>query len=345
MTIGNFTLYLGSAATFFNYVITLLDNVSDMLARSREIDDFRSFMDIDEVKNQKAGNRKTAYKKSSDNENTNEQDFIIPNGDTYEFVFKNVSFKYPKAENYALKNLNITLKAGERLAVVGLNGAGKSTFIKLLLRLYEPTEGSIYLNGIDIGYFDKEEYFKIFSPVFQDVFLYAFPLSENISMSTTADTDKKRAKECLEMAGMKDKISSLPKGIDTDVLKVIEDDGVDFSGGEKQKIALARALYKNAPVVVLDEPTAALDALAEAALYKDFDSLIGRKTAVYISHRLSSTRFCDNVAMFKDGELVEYGTHESLLQMGGAYSEIFNVQAQYYIDEDKKNAAGEYRNE
>lgn len=317
MTIGNFTMYLGVAATYFNYLGSMLDRVNDLLQRSREVDDFRSFEDFDD-------GRTDGTKK-------------VPKFEKYEFVFENVSFKYPKAENYALKNLNLTVKAGERLAVVGLNGAGKSTFIKLLLRLYEPTEGRILLNGEDIKDYEINDYYKTFSPVFQDVNLFAFPLSENISMDTPDKTDVDKAKESLVAAGMEEKINNLPNGMKTEVLKVIHEDGVDFSGGEKQKIALARALYKDAPVVVLDEPTAALDALAEAKLYEDFDKLIGNKTAVYISHRLSSTRFCAHVAMFKDGELVEYGTHESLLTAGGPYSEMFNVQAQYYTEGGEDN--------
>ncbi len=312
LTIGNFSLYLGSAATFFQFTGSLLDRVSDLLAKSREVDDFRSFMDIGDV-HEDEGEKLPAY-------------------DDYEFTFENVSFQYPGAEKYALKNLNITIKAGEKLAVVGLNGAGKSTFIKLLLRLYEPTEGRILLNGEDIAKYERKEYYKLFSPVFQDVWMFAFPLKANVSMKDMEDTDDRRAAQCLEDAGMKKAVEELKDGIDTEVLKVVYDDGVDFSGGEKQKIALARALYKNGPVVVLDEPTAALDALAEAKLYEDFNKLIGNRTAVYISHRLSSTRFCDHVAMFVDGEMAEYGTHDELLGAGGAYSEMFTVQAAYYVE-------------
>lgn len=321
MTIGNFTLYLGAAATFFNYILTLLDILSDILSRSREIDDWRSFMDIDK-----------------DIEECGEQ---VPKYDSYEFTFENVSFKYPKAETYALKNLNLKVKAGERLAVVGLNGAGKTTFIKLLLRLYDPTEGRILLNGRDIKEFNRASYYEVFSPVFQEVNLFGFPLAENVSMDTTENTDIDRAKRCADDAGLGEKIDSLDKGMMTEILKVIDDDGIDLSGGEKQKLALSRALYKDAPVVVLDEPTAALDALAESKLYQDFDKLIGPKTAVYISHRLSSTQFCAHVAMFEGGELVEYGTHESLLSAGGRYSEMFNVQAQYYIEEEQTQEKNE----
>lgn len=322
ITIGNFTLYLTSAGTFFECISNLLNIITHMFQRSREVDDFRSFMEFEKMYN-KGGESLPLMGEP-----------LKPRFSTYEFTFQNVSFKYPRAENYALKNVNITLKAGERLAVVGLNGAGKSTFIKLLLRLYEPTEGKILLNGTDIRTFDKESYYAIFSPVFQDINLFAFPLSENVSMKEPDVTDQAKAEKTLRDAGLGAKLDKLPQGVQTQVLKVIHDDGIDFSGGQRQMLALARALYKDAPVVVLDEPTAALDALAESKLYADFDKLIGGRTAVYISHRLSSTQFCNNIAMFKDGQLVEYGTHETLLKNKGVYAQMFQVQAQYYVEEN-----------
>lgn len=318
MTIGNFSFYTASSISFYTYVRQIMDSIADLLQRSREVDDWRSFLDMD------GGDP--------------DEGMEVPEYESYEFEFRNVSFKYPKAENYALKNLSMTLKAGQRLAVVGLNGAGKSTFIKLLLRLYEPTEGEILLNGVNVQKYSKTSYYRIFAPVFQEVNLFAFPLAENVSMKSPDSTDKKLAEICLENAGFGDKLKELPSGVDTEILKVIYDDGTDLSGGEKQKLALARALYKDAPVVVLDEPTAALDALAESKLYGDFDKLIGGKTAVYISHRLSSTQFCNEVAMFKDGEMVELGTHKELLENGGAYAEMFKIQAQYYVDNPEEEA-------
>lgn len=311
MTIGEFTLYLAASQTLFQYIGNLLSISISLFQNSRKVDDFRSFIEFE------AGD--TGGKK-------------VPHSDKWEFEFKNVSFKYPRAEKFALRNVSITLKTGESLAVVGLNGAGKSTFIKLLMRLYEPCEGEILLNGVNIAEYDLDEYYTIFSPVFQDVELYAFPLAENVSMKTPEKTDKDIAEKSLCRAGFGEKLKTLDKGLETEVLKILYDDGVDFSGGEKQKLALARALYKNAPVVVLDEPTAALDALAEYKLYQDFDKLIEGKTSVYISHRLSSTRFCDHVAIFNDGAIIEYGTHESLLAMGGKYAEMFKIQAQYYVE-------------
>lgn len=321
MTVGNFSLYLTSSGTFFEYVSLLLTNIGNIFAKSRQVDDFRSFLDFDGGDNEEVGLK-------------------LPKLSAYEFTFENVSFKYPRAERYALKNLNLTLKAGERLAVVGLNGAGKSTMIKLLLRLYEPTEGRILLNGVDVKEYNKHSYYKAFAPVFQQVEVFAFPMEENVSMKEPGRTDSEKASKSLAAAGLSEKIAMLSAGIKTELLKVVDDDGVDLSGGEKQKLALARALYKDAPVVVLDEPTAALDALAEAKLYEDFDRLIGGKTAVYISHRLSSTQFCNNVAMFKNGEMVEYGTHADLLGKDGAYAELFRIQAQYYI-EGVENVEGE----
>lgn len=318
MTIGNFSFYTAASISFYTYVRNIMDSIADLLQRSRQVDDWRSFLDID------GGDP--------------EEGKAVPEYESYEFEFRNVSFKYPKAEKYALKNLSLTLKAGQRLAVVGLNGAGKSTFIKLLLRLYEPCEGEILLNGVNVREYSKTSYYRIFSPVFQEVNLFAFPLAENVSMKSPENTDKALAEKSLKNAGLGEKLAELPGGVDTEILKVIYDDGTDLSGGEKQKLALARALYKDAPVVVLDEPTAALDALAESRLYSDFDKLIGGKTAVYISHRLSSTQFCSEVAMFKDGEMVELGTHKELLQRDGAYAEMFKIQAQYYVDDPCEEA-------
>lgn len=314
MTIGNFTLYLGLAATFASALTEVLNMAGDLKKKSLWVDDFRSFMALAEDE---------------------ESDCMpLPKTDSYTFEFRQVSFRYEGAEDYALKDLNLTLKPGEKLAVVGLNGAGKTTMIKLLLRLYDVTEGEILLNGINIKRFRRKEYFALFAPAFQNVEIFAFPTSENVSMKCPEETDCELALQYLKQAGLGDKLAELKDGVHTELLKVLHDDGVDLSGGEKQKLALARALYKDAPVIVLDEPTAALDALAEYRLYKSFDEMIGKKSAVYISHRLSSTRFCDNIAMFVGGKLVEYGTHEALLARKGAYAEMFEIQAQYYKDEE-----------
>ena len=310
MSVGNFIMFFALAMAFSTSLIDFLRCFGDFSRASLEVDDFRSFMELD-----------LQEKKET---------VDIPKAEEYRIEFKDVSYRYPEAKEYALKNLNLTISPGEKLAVVGLNGAGKTTMIKLLLRLYEPTEGCILLNGVDIKNYRREDYYKLFSPVFQDVEVLAFPIAENISMKSTGNTDVDRAYECAVEAGLKDKIDGLSKGILTELLKVVDEDGVDFSGGEKQKLALARALYKNAPIIVLDEPTSALDAIAEQRLYQSFDRMIGDKSAVYISHRLASTRFCDNIAMFKGGEMIEYGTHEGLMEKNGEYAHMFELQAQYY---------------
>lgn len=326
ITIGEFTLYLASTSAFFSSIMTLLNCINNFLNNNRFVNDFRSFYENEKIRVYLSSEKQTKQ--------------ILKPQKSYEFEFQNVSFKYPRAERFALQNVNIKIKAGERLAVVGLNGAGKSTFIKLLLRLYEPTEGKILLNGTDIQEYDLNSYFDIFSPVFQEVNLFAMTFAENVSMKEPDKTNKDFVKEAVIQSGLEEKLNSLENGLDTQLLKVIYDDGIDLSGGQKQKLALARALYKNSPVVVLDEPTAALDAIAESKLYSDFDKLIGGKTSVYISHRLSSTQFCNNIAMFKDGKLIEYGTHDSLINQNGEYANMFKIQAQYYVENHECNCEG-----
>lgn len=249
---------------------------------------------------------------------------------TVVFEFCDVSFAYPETDVMILKNLNLKIAAGEHLAVVGMNGSGKSTMIKLLCRLYDPSKGKITLNGIDIREFDYTEYLKLFAIVFQDFKLLAFPIGENIACSDEYDEEK--VWRCLEMSGMKERVEELPKKLKQSIYKLYEKDGVDFSGGEEQKIAIARALYKDAPFVILDEPTAALDPIAESEIYSRFNEISRNKTTVYVSHRLSSCRFCDRIVVFDDGNIVQNGTHEELLEnKNGKYSRLWNAQAQYYM--------------
>ena len=214
------------------------------------------------------------------------------------------------------------------MAVVGENGSGKTTFIKLLCRLYDPTEGEILLNGKDIKEYDYKEYMSIFSVIFQDFTLLPFSLAQNVSASESYDEEK--VVDCLNKAGFADRLSTLPDGINTVIYKDFKKNGVDVSGGEAQKIAIARALYKNSPFIILDEPTAALDPLAEFEIYSKFNEMVGRKTAIFISHRLSSCRFCDDIAVFDDGRLIQRGSHKTLIAEGGKYGELWNAQAQYY---------------
>ena len=247
----------------------------------------------------------------------------------YYVEFRDVSFKYPSTGTYVLKHVNLKFKVGEKLAVVGMNGSGKTTFIKLMCRLYDPTEGEILLNGVNIKKYDYNEYMSIFSVVFQDFRLFSFSLGQNVSAS--ASYDRENVIECLKKAGFAERLNSLPNDLDTFLYKDIDADGIEISGGEAQKIALARALYKNAPFIILDEPTAALDPIAEAEVYSNFNSIVGDKTAIYISHRLSSCRFCDRIAVFDSGSVVQFGTHDELVaDENGKYHELWHAQAQYY---------------
>ena len=246
-----------------------------------------------------------------------------------EIEFRNVSFKYPGSETYVLKNVSTKISIGKKQAFVGANGAGKTTFVKLLCRLYDPTEGEILLNGTDIREYEYEEYMKLFSFVFQDFKLFAFTLGQNIAADV--HYDKERLEDCMKKVSFYERYLSMEDGPETYLYKDISEKGVEISGGEAQKIALARALYKQAPMIVLDEPTAALDPIAEAEVYEDFSNMVGDKTAIYISHRLSSCRFCDEITVFDEGRIVQKGTHAELLgDPKGRYYELWNAQAQYY---------------
>jgi ATP-binding cassette subfamily B protein len=248
-----------------------------------------------------------------------------------EIEFRNVSFRYPAAEDYALRNFSLKFTPGERIAVVGRNGSGKTTMIKLLCRLYDPTEGEILLNGINIKEYDYSQYIRLFSVVFQDFMLFPLWLGQNVA--TCEDFDFRHVMECLEGAGFSERLETMPDGLDTILYKTFDEDGTQISGGEAQKIALARALYKKSPIVILDEPTAALDPIAEYEVYTTFDETIGDRTAVFISHRLSSCRFCDHIAVFDSGKLIQFGTHDELLDdVFGHYHELWEAQASHYRD-------------
>lgn len=248
----------------------------------------------------------------------------------FEIDFKNVSFKYPGSENYSLKNINIRINNGEHLAVVGRNGSGKTTFIKLMCRLYDVTDGEICINGINIKDYTEESINKLYSVVFQDFKIFSTTVSENISVGK--EYDKAKLLDALDKANIKERVLAMGNQENTYLYKDLDKSGVEISGGEAQKLALARALYKDAPVVILDEPTAALDPIAENEIYSRFNSFVQNKTAIYISHRLSSCAFCDNIAVFDNSELVEYGTHTNLMNIGGKYCELWNAQAKYYSE-------------
>lgn len=322
--ISDFVLYVGLVSTFHDSVGYVNWIYSSMRGNCLMINDYRNFVDWKE-----------------DKETAGEKDGHIKdiNLDEFEFKFENVSFKYPGSDNYVLKNVNLTIDNGSKLAVVGVNGAGKSTFIKLIMKLYEPNEGRILLNGVDIREYNREEYFKLFSPVFQNVECFAMSICQNVSFDNEQNTDMDKVNEVLEKSGLKAKIDSYEKGVHTNLLKIFDKEGIDLSGGEKQRLAMARALYKGGKVVILDEPTAALDALAEDRMYREFENIIQGRTAIFISHRLGSTRFCDKIAMFEDGTVVEEGTHDELMAKNGKYAYMFHIQSQYY-EEDSISTSG-----
>ncbi|MBO5176948.1 MAG: ABC transporter ATP-binding protein [Lachnospiraceae bacterium] len=310
ITIGIATQMFTAAGTFYGSMRNLVWNFQELTKRANYANEYVKFMDYP-----------AAIQKGDKH--------VTPGPHTFEF--KDVSFSYPGADVEVLRNINLTLTPGEHLSVVGLNGAGKTTLVKLLCRLYDPTKGTILMDGVDIKEYDYEEYMTVFAPVFQDFKLFAFTMKENILMEKSED-ETQDVTTVLERVGLAEKLSTLSNGADTVVYKHFDKDGIEPSGGEQQKLAIARALYKNAPVVILDEPTAALDPMAEYDIYRQFDTLVHEKTAIYISHRLSSCQFCDKIAVFSEKELKEYGTHAELVNKpDGVYAKMFAAQAQYYV--------------
>ena len=309
--VGSVIKYVG----YLSRIISNIENIFFCMGRFRGNERFlKTYLEYFDIKND-------MYQGSLAVEKRSDKRFDIQ--------FKNVSFQYAGSDAYAVKNINLNLKVGERLAVVGMNGSGKTTFIKLLCRLYDPTEGEILMNDFNIRKYDYRQYLDIFSVVFQDYHLLAMPLGNNVASSDVWDTEK--AEQLLWEVGFGERYMEMPKKLETPLYKNFDEDGVNISGGEAQKIALARALYRDAPFIILDEPTAALDPIAEAEIYSKFDGIVGDKTAIYISHRLSSCRFCDKIAVFDKGEIVQLGTHEELLaDEKGKYHELWHAQAQYY---------------
>lgn len=309
--IGSVTQYIGAITTLSQGLSGILKVLGEAKINSASLKTVFEFLDIP---NDMYQGSLTVEKRSDRN---------------YEVEFRNVSFRYPHTDNDILKNISLKFKIGERIAVVGENGSGKTTFIKLLCRLYDPTEGEILLNGINIRKYNYKEYMNIFSVAFQDFQLLSFTLGENIA--ARKNYEPKRAMECAQKAGFFAKAASLPNGLDTYLNKDFDETGIHISGGEAQKIALAKALYHDAPFIVLDEPTAALDPIAEYEIYSKFNEIVGDRTAIYISHRLSSCRFCDEILVFEQGRIVQKGCHETLLlQKEGKYRALWNAQAQYY---------------
>lgn len=309
ISLGAFTKYIGALANFsqgINNIVRENDNIR------KTCDYLSNYLDFIEIKNIRETGT-IPVEKRLDN--------------VYEIEFHDVSFSYPSSTEKILNHVSCKISLKDKMAVVGHNGAGKTTFIKLLCRLYDPTEGYITLNGIDIKKFNYNEYLSLFGVVFQDFNLFAFPIRENIAVSK--EIDESKIWDCLTKAGIKERILEMEHGVDT-ILFRYDDEGVEVSGGEAQKLAIARALYKDAPFVILDEPTAALDPISEYEIYRKFDDMVKDKTSIYISHRMSSCRFCDNILVFENGTIVERGSHNNLILNNGTYKTLWDTQAQYY---------------
>ncbi|MDE7294994.1 MAG: ABC transporter ATP-binding protein/permease [Oscillospiraceae bacterium] len=321
ITIGDFSMAISGSSTFFWSLKNIVEGIQSLSMKCAYAHRYIEFLEYP-----------AAMEKG---------DKAVDKNGKHEIEFVNVSFKYPRSEKYILENLNIKISSGEHLSIVGLNGAGKTTFIKLLCRLYDVTEGEIRIDGVNIKEYSEDEYRRLFAVVFQDFKLFAFSLRENIALADEANgADGADAavsghiEEVLRQSGLYEDAMKLEHGLDTNLFKTFDEKGTELSGGQQQKVAISRALYRNAPIVILDEPTAALDPVAEYDIYRSFDSLVGGKTAIYISHRLSSCKFCDRIAVFSEGTIKEYGTHEELAALPmGIYAQMFGEQAKYYVDE------------
>lgn len=311
VTIGNFMMYAGAVGKFSGSMNTLVSSIIEVNRLCRQLELLVEYEKIPASKD--IGN------------------LAVPDLGVYEIEFHNVSFKYPRAKDYTLKNISVKIHPGEKISIIGLNGAGKTTFVKLMTRLYKPTEGVITLNGIDIQMLDYEAYMSKIAAVFQDYRLFGLTVEENITGKLSGEQCDKCLDTILREVGAYEDVTKLPSGLKTPLDKSYDREATKLSGGQSQKVAIARALYKDAPIVVLDEPTAALDPIAEHDIYCRFDELVENKTAIYISHRLSSCRFCDRILVFDQGEIIQVGSHDELIRLKGSQYEImFSAQAAYY---------------
>lgn len=322
LSASQFLLYFTAISGFTAWVTGILSGFTTLNKQSLDISTVREFIESDESFKFEDGEAITPDKQQE-----------------YSIELENVSFRYPKADHDTLHNINLKIKAGEKLAVVGLNGAGKTTLIKLICGFYDPTEGKVLLNGRDIRQFKRRDYYKHFSAVFQEFSLLAASIAANIAQTDRA-IDMEKVKACAQKAGIKQKIESLPEGYETHIGKNVYEDAVELSGGEMQRLMLARALYKEGPIIILDEPTAALDPIAESDIYNRYNELTKGCTSVYISHRLASTRFCDRIILIENGDIAEEGTHDELMKRGGRYAGLFEIQSRYY----RKSAAHQSEN-
>nr|WP_243865204.1 ABC transporter ATP-binding protein [Paenibacillus lupini] len=325
MTLGNFVLVFAAIGAFAGWLSGILTSASELIRALSELSDIRDYLDVPDLSNTGAGH-------------------ALPSGDLLPptITLRSVGYTYPEAKEPTLYGIDFEIKPGERIAIVGANGAGKTTFIKLLCGLYKPTCGEITLGGVDITRYNRDEYFSLFSTVFQDIHLFCCDIAGNISQQSPDQTDYEKVEECLVMSGLMDKVRGLEKGESTLLVRRVHTDAIELSGGEKQKLALARALYKDAPVIILDEPTAALDPIAESEIYQRYAELTAGRTSIYISHRLASTRFCDRILLIDGGGIAECGTHDELMRYGGKYAEMFNVQSHYYKEGEVADHEGAF---
>ena len=315
ITPAEFLLYFSAVSGFTAWVAGILEQCATLRRQSLDISKVREFLDWQEPFRFSGGTP-------------------IP-GAPYTFCLEDVSYRYPEAESDTISHMNLTVAPGEKLAIVGLNGAGKTTLIKLLAGFLDPTQGKVTLNGVDIREFDRREYYKLFAAVFRDLSVLPATVRENITQTLDA-ADEEKLWRCLAQAGLEDKVQSLPKGMETQVTRRVYEDGMEFSGGETQRLMLARVLYRGSPVLLLDEPTAALDPIAENDIYQKYNEMTAGKTALFISHRLASTRFCDRILFLEKGAIAEEGAHDSLMEKNGKYAALFAVQKKYY----EEGAAG-----
>ena len=306
---SEFLLYFSAVSGFTAWITGILEQLTTLHQQSLELSTIREFLEYPEPFSMEGGKS-------------------LPNG-SYEITLEHVSFRYPEGHRDIIHDLNLTLRAGEKLAVVGLNGAGKTTLVKLICGFLDPTEGRVLLNGQDIRDFSRRKYYELFSAVFQSFSVLESTAAENVAQSVKG-LDRERVSQCLAQAGLSEKVKALPKGMNTHIGRKVFPDGVELSGGQLQRLMLARALYKDAPLLILDEPTAALDPIAESDIYRKYSQMTAGRTSLFISHRLSSCKFCDEILVFQDGNIVQQGSHEALSQVPGKYRELWQAQAQYY---------------
>lgn len=316
MPLGNFVLYFGAVAGFSMWLSGIVKNLNSLNTMCLNICDLRDYLGMEDKTNRGAG-------------------IPLPTSDMLpcDIELKNLWYKYPGAENYTIKNMNLHIKKGEKIALVGVNGAGKTTLIKLICGLYTPTKGEITINGKKSSLYNRDEYYTLFSVVFQDIHLLPISIEKNIALQTDGNIDEEKMNKVLIQSGFIKKVEALPKGKNTLLVKSVFEDAIDLSGGEMQKLILARALYKGGPVIILDEPTAALDPIAENEIYEKYNDLTKEHTSIFISHRLSSTRFCDRILFMENGKILEEGQHDTLMKGDGSYKKMYDMQSYYYKDD------------